>query len=754
MKEFTKALDGLESSLVGLLTAMVDRKDFAGAITCYQRYRTSAECDGSILASAHHLAAKAYFGIQDLTNALKCARLAQASAAKLGDGLPLAEVFMTLGAVLRDMGQVREALRAYTDAESIFRRNDSLEGRSRALNLMASVYFKQSDYRHALSTLLEALDMAQTLGDRRKIAFMMGNVGRIQTFLGDLAEAERHLKTNIDLSGDLGDQLEVARAYLSLGYVQMQKGEYEQAEKSFSSAYPLIISSGSRRDEAIYLSYCGELQYRSGHDADAQKILDRAQAVAEHVAPETTLVARILRQQAEVAVRLGNFRLANRLVARALPIMGSRGERVECGALWKLKAVIAAAAGQVNEARTAINKSLDLLAESGVRFELAETLIAAGQIKAFGERQRLTYLFRAEEYYATASLPRRLDDIHRAIESVERENGNLLPTARPSGAGDEVAQYLTCSPEIERFKSQLAAIGRSDLPVLLTGETGVGKDQMAKYFRSLVRPNGPFVAINCASVPETLLESELFGYVRGAFSGADSDKQGLMASANGGVFFLDEIGDMPLSLQAKLLGVIERRRVTPLGSVQEVELDIKLVAATNQDLEMLVETGEFRRDLFYRLSGISFHLPPLRERREDIPLLAEYFLRKRGLLKDGEKMPAELVRSFMAYDWPGNIRELDNRIRRVEVLAQLVHTGDLLGAFASLSAEHKSSATANLFQQVEEFERKLLVEALRAAGGNKSAAARILGVHEATVRTKLKRYGLEMAGGAPAQDAN
>ena len=206
---------------------------------------------------------------------------------------------------------------------------------------------------------------------------------------------------------------------------------------------------------------------------------------------------------------------------------------------------------------------------------------------------------------------------------------------------------------------------------------------------------------------------------------------------------------MPLALQAKLLGVIERRRITPLGSVNEIELDVRLVAATNQPLELLVETGQFRRDLFYRLSGFSFHLPALCNRREDIPLLAEYFLRKRGLLQEGEAVPMELLRSFMAYDWPGNIRELDNRIRRVEVMAQFVSHGDLLGAFSAISHDRAALVSSNLFEQVEEFERKLLVQAMRAAGGNKSAAARLLGVHEATVRTKLKRYGLEQTGGAP-----
>jgi DNA-binding NtrC family response regulator len=744
-------LSGLASSPPAQLAELIDRKDFSGAIACYEGQRAAGDIAGSVGARVHHLAAQAFHGAQDLTNALKTIRLAQTSAEKEGDGLELAEVFMTLGAILRDRGETRESLRAYTDAESIFRRNDSLEGRCRALNAMAGVCFRQTDYRHALATLLEALDMARALGDRKKIAFMMGNIGRIHTFLGDLAEAERHLRTNIELSNDLGDQLEVGRAWLSLGYVQMQKGDYDEASASFEASYPLIVAAVSRRDEAIYLTYRGELEYRIGRLVESKSTLERAQTVAERIAPESTLVARTLRQQAEAAVRAGNMKLAHRFIARALPIMERHDDRVECGALWKLKAIVADSEDHAEEAKAAINRSLDLLSESGVRFEFTEALVAAGQMGLFGGRQRMVYLFRAEEYYASAGLVRRLGEIHRLIAAVEPTDSQ---SSSPKHVTDCDADYLTCCPSIEKFKSELAAIGRSDLPVLLTGETGVGKDQLARYYHRLVRPDGPFVDINCASVPETLLESELFGHARGAFTGADSAKLGLFAAANGGVLFLDEIGDMPLALQAKLLGVIERRRMMPLGSLQEVTLNVKLVAATNQDLQAQVEGGRFRRDLFYRLSGISFQLPPLRERKEDIPLLATLFLRKRGLLSDGEEIPVDLARSLMAYDWPGNIRELDNRIHRLEVMARFVQSGDLVGVFSSIFADRKEAGTANLFEQVEEFERKLLVEALRASGGNKSAAARLLGVHEATVRTKLKRYGLEITGGAPAHEAS
>jgi two-component system response regulator HydG len=207
---------------------------------------------------------------------------------------------------------------------------------------------------------------------------------------------------------------------------------------------------------------------------------------------------------------------------------------------------------------------------------------------------------------------------------------------------------------------------------------------------------------------------------------------------------------MPLSLQAKLLGVLESRKVTPLGSTRQVDIDIIVVAATNRDLEAMVEQGTFRRDLYYRLSGITLELPPLRARKEDIPLLLEYFMVRRGLLKPGQKPSPELVQQFVGHQWPGNIRELDNVVNRLSIMSQSVAEGQWHEVARSILAPDQAvEGSAGLFERVEQFERQLITEALLAAGGNKSEAARILGIHEATVRTKLKRYGISAEGGLP-----
>ncbi len=749
MQNRTFVLDRLSSSLVRLMQPLLDRRDFAEALDCYTQFIAGGEAIDGSMAVPHHLAAKAHLALQNPAGALKCARLAQAAASKDGDSTVLAEIFLTLGSVLRDLGQVRESLRAYSDAESIFRRNDHTEGRCRALNLLAGVYFKQTDYRHALSTLLEALEMARAIGDNAKIAYMMGNIGRIQTFLGDLSDAERHLKTNLELSEDLGDQLEVARAHLSLGYVQMQRGNYDEADQSFMAAQSLLVVSGSRRDEAICLSYQGELARRRGDLADSQILLDKALHLAEKVAPETTLVGRILRQQAETMIAVGNFRIAQKMVARALPIMGGNGDQVTCGALWKLQAVL----GEIQkptDSSAAIHKALDLLTEAGVRFELAEALQTAGSLKIFSVRQRMTYLFRAEEIFAHTGLLARSNEVQIAIDLLDR--GNREPgDIATANAVDFESDYISCSPEVQRIKEEMLTCGsRSDMPILLTGPTGVGKTALATYFHHRVFPRRPFIVVNCAAIPDTLLESELFGYVAGAFTGADRRTIGKFEAANHGVILLDEIGDMPLALQAKLLGVIERRKVTPLGSVEEIDLDVRLIAATNQSLPELVAQNRFRSDLYYRLSGLSFDIPALADRPEDIPLLADYYLRQYQLLAEGQSAPPELLRYLMAQEWPGNIRELDFAIRKIRSMGKSIEHGDLLTMYPAIVANRPAPAVGNLFEQVEEFERNLLVQTLRAVGGNKCQAARILGIHEATVRTKIKRYGLDQNLDAPA----
>ncbi|MEW6049663.1 MAG: sigma 54-interacting transcriptional regulator [Candidatus Zixiibacteriota bacterium] len=731
------------------LMALLQRRDFHGAVACFEMHQSALEsCRGTEAGAILHAAAKAHASLTHLPIALRLARRAQAMAAQDGDTSLMADICVTIGRILRDLGELKEAEKAWRDAESIFRRNDNLPGQSDALNLLAGLLFQKCDYRNAVALLMDAVAIARKLDDKQKLAYMMGNIGRIYTFTGDFDEAERHLLINVDLSRRLSDELETERAFLSLGYLQIQKQQYAKASESLAEAYRLIVHLNRKRDEVVYLTYLGELQYRMDQHAEARESLQRALTMAEAIAPRSVLDARVMRHLAELSVRTGDYRRAQQYVSEAMPLMEKSDQLVEMGALHKLAGLINQALGHKDKARQSFLRGLDLLAESGVRFEKAEALIALGRSELFSIRERMTYLFRAEEFYMRSGLTARQEEINQFIGDLDKPRTGDTTSHRKGKIEHDPVDYLTVAPAVLRIKAQIAMLTRTDLPVLITGETGVGKDHMARYFHATVRPDKPYVAINCASLPETLLESELFGYHRGAFTGAVTHKQGLFVTANGGVLMLDEIGDLPLSLQAKLLGVIEKRRVLPLGSTQEVALDIKLVAATNKNLQDMVDQGTFRQDLFFRLSGIHFHIPPLRERKEDIPLLLEQFLVRHHLLAAGQKVPAELVKQFVDYDWPGNIRELENKVRRLEVMAQLVAEGDVVELARSLFGGDSAPARATLFDRVHQFERQLIMEALMATNGNKCEAARLLGVHEATVRLKLKRYLSAAASGS------
>jgi len=288
---------------------------------------------------------------------------------------------------------------------------------------------------------------------------------------------------------------------------------------------------------------------------------------------------------------------------------------------------------------------------------------------------------------------------------------------------------------------------RSEVTVLLTGETGSGKEVVAaEIHRASARAAGPYVRINCASIPETLIESELFGHERGAFTGADKRRIGFIESAHGGTLLFDEIGELPLSLQAKLLRVLEERKVLRVGSVEEVEVDVRFVAATNRDLEREVEKGAFRHDLFFRLSAMTLRVPPLRDRPKDLPLLAAHFATRAS--QAARRPPARFTDGFsqalLRYPWPGNVRELRNVIERAVILAdgsELTVT-ELPERLAVLAPATPREASP-MRERLDDVERRALADALREAKGNRTHAARRLGISRRALLYKLKKYNLE-----------
>jgi DNA-binding NtrC family response regulator len=306
---------------------------------------------------------------------------------------------------------------------------------------------------------------------------------------------------------------------------------------------------------------------------------------------------------------------------------------------------------------------------------------------------------------------------------------------------------------IGRSQSMIEVIHRAELvaatksTVLITGETGTGKELVARaiHDRSAQRAM-PLIKVNCAAIPETLLESELFGHVRGAFTGATTTKKGKFALADGGTIFLDEIGTMSPTLQSKLLRVLQEREFEPLGSERSERVDLRVIAATNRDLRQMVSEGKFQEDLFYRLNVIPIEIPPLRERREDIPALVEHFVEKHSqrVGRRIEKMDDSVRTSLQQYDWPGNVRELENTIERAVVLSPgPVITARAISVIGAITAQPTSLPSLKLRQNIEWVERETIRRAIESAGGVKKDAAELMGISQRALSYYLAKYRLD-----------
>jgi two-component system, NtrC family, response regulator AtoC len=345
------------------------------------------------------------------------------------------------------------------------------------------------------------------------------------------------------------------------------------------------------------------------------------------------------------------------------------------------------------------------------------------------------------------SVKRVLDyqDLTQEVEVLRDEISSLVQTERIVGN----------SPAMQEVYKTVGKVAKADATVLITGESGTGKELVAEalHFNSN-RRSGPLVKVSCAALPETLLEAELFGHEKGSFTGAMTQRRGRFEMADKGTIFLDEIGEMTVPTQTKLLRVLQERKIERIGSNLPIKVDIRIIVATNKDLQKQVEQSKFRDDLYYRLNVINIHMPPLRDRKEDIPSLVEHFLAKHRYSATAQPaaISEEAIRRLMEYNWPGNVRELENVIERAVVLSrgQIITSRELpfgdheSGEGEEGEGEADAKGDSSFFKKsVAQFEKDLIMKALRDANGNRSKAAEMLGIYRRLLYAKIKEYGLE-----------
>lgn len=354
-----------------------------------------------------------------------------------------------------------------------------------------------------------------------------------------------------------------------------------------------------------------------------------------------------------------------------------------------------------------------------------------------------------------------VDQLRRAVSQVDEslklknEAGYLRRELRRLTGQDNI---IGRSPNMRTLFDLISTVAPQSSRILITGESGTGKELVARAIHeNSPRSQAPFITVNCGAFPETLLESELFGYLKGAFTGANENRQGLFQAAHGGTLFLDEIGNMSPSMQVKLYRVLQEGKIRPLGSTEETDIDVRVIAATNRDLEKAIAAGEFREDLFYRLSVIPLHLPPLRERREDIPLLARAFFERfrKSMDKPVEGIEPAAMAQMEAYDWPGNVRELENTMERsvaletgrlisVSVLPEKIRYGVSGGRVGSSrnGRPELPEGGLDLEHYIQDTERAYLLAALEASGGVGTRAAELLKMSYRSYRHYAKKYNI------------
>jgi len=362
------------------------------------------------------------------------------------------------------------------------------------------------------------------------------------------------------------------------------------------------------------------------------------------------------------------------------------------------------------------------------QYSSIETAIAATRLGA------LDYIAKP---FHVAELRVKIERLIHAIDGDETHR--VLREQLSTRTGFE--SLIGTSAKMQRIYRLIERVSHHDYPVLVLGESGTGKELVARSIHlSGVRKNKAFVPVDCSSLVPTLIESELFGYVKGAFTGALQSRVGLIEAANGGTLFLDEIGDLPENLQTKLLRVLQEGEVRPVGATDRVPIDVRIVAATNRDLERAIRTGGFRQDLYFRLNVVQVKLPPLREHRNDIPLLVNHFLKQFANGHDSiGTISEDAMRSLLSYDWPGNVRELQNAIESAVALG----SGSILNLedLPSNLQPNEKLVDSDELMPFKELERRAILGALRKTRGDKLAAARLLGMGKTTLYRKLRQYG-------------
>lgn len=704
----------------------------------------------------------------------------------------IAQIQFNLGIIYSDLGDLKESELQFKDAASAYRRVQNPIGIIKTYNELARIYFTRSDFSRAIEYLNDGLEYCRQIKDDRRKARLSGNLGTIYMIRDEWKLAQKNLLASLELNTKHREEINTCRCLLSLGHLSVLLREFSKAESYLKKAYRIAYENSFVRELAIYHEYSGELSFIQGDLEEAENHYLNAIQIGEKIAPQSAIISQTYRLLAELYTEKGEFEKGLISCEKSLVVSKSIGERLEEALAYRTLGRLYGQNGHPADVKENFSQATRMLEEIGVKFELARTYLDMGKNGSFDFWEKMKFLGRAEDLASQLNFPYHSGKIKFAfallffknkeyenasnflerakeifeqcqerkdlekVSELEKQIQAVFPTKESSKEPSPAFSFndiITRNGPMLEMLEDLQRIKDSDITILLEGETGTGKDLLAKaiHFTSS-RKNKRFVVVNCAALPETLFESELFGYKKGAFTGASSNKKGLLDEAAGGTLYLDEVAEVPPPIQVKLLRAIEEKEITRLGEVKPQKVDFRVIAATNRNLEKLVEEKRFRSDLYYRLSVIKFKLPPLKERREDIPFLVEHFIKKYspngqaqvGPVPEISRFDPKIMGLFLNYDWPGNVRELENDLKSLLVF---VGNGgkipfELLAHCQDKFNNGKSTNHTSLLSQLAEYEKEQIKIALAKSNWIKTKAARFLNIDEALLRYKIKKYNI------------
>ncbi len=791
------------ASKIGSIESLIEKKKFKEALAEIRDLESQKIIEQFSIEKGHihYLLSLVFHHLGRYAEALEEGKRAFELLKDTSENERIAEIQFTLGCIYVALGDFEHAESELRDVIATYRRIDDKHGIITVHNKLANICFIRSNFDKAIEYINQCIKYCDESEDETTKAKLAANVGRIYVLIGRWQAAKDNLLSAVKVFEEKSNELYLCQALLSLGYVFYLQRDFVQAKSCYEKGLKIIFKNSYAREFTIYHEYSGELAFAQGDYVSAKNHYLDCIGRMEEIAPESDMISQTYRLLAELQIAEKQYDLALSSCEKALKVATSLDEKIEIGAIHRALGQIytAKSAGVVVElarhelakAKESYEKSISILEKIGAKFELGKSYLEAGRSKCFEYFDRLKILGKAEDVFEELESGYHVGQVNLALSQLFFENNETQKsqlflnsaekTFRSHGSCGELSEekelklvselrkklsptssisrppqamsfsdIITQNPEMLSVIEKANQIKDSHFTILLEGETGTGKDFLAKaiHFESDKR-NQPFVPVNCAAIPRDLVESELFGYKKGAFTGATTDKKGLLEEAEGGTLFLNEVVDVPSTTQAKLLSAIEEKQLTRLGETKSRRVDFRVIAASNKDLDKEVKAENFREDLYYRLSVIKLVLPPLRERKGDIPLLVDHFLKKHFGEKADLSVHSRILKIFEDYDWPGNVRELENEIIKLISLKReengngFKHLPDKFFSSDESSQSDPPEGDSSLYDQVTQYEKKLILKALEENDWIKTKAAKALKMPAMTLSNKIKKYHIE-----------